>query len=53
MNSTPATYSIRSATHAIHLSIPDRTISPSSPILKGEEAAEAFWNKKLAELDNQ
>lgn len=52
-NATPTTYSIRSATHGIQIFIPDRTLTPlkTDPMPSGEEATDAFWNKKLAELE--
>ena len=52
-NTTPATYSIRSAIQTIQISIPNRTLTPlkTGPMPSGEEATNAFWNKKLAELE--
>jgi hypothetical protein len=53
MNATPAAYAIRSAGHPIRVFVPDRTVSVLNAMPHGEEAIEAFWQKKLAELEEE
>jgi len=52
---TPEMYLIRMASlPVVQLEIPNRAISPlkTTPMQHSPQTTEAFWNKKLADLEN-